>query len=433
MAATGCVSRSLFAGDTKAMRHMTNLVSTFLVTGLLANYVNAAEGIREWSPVKPYPSQTVYYPGTEELQPDEMRVVACGTGMPQPRLKQAGSCYLVELGNGDKFVFDMGKGSTERLAALGIPSDQLNKVLISHLHFDHAGDFPSFWLTRGVNAARQPLFLWGPGGGQNPDWGVRGWAEKIKHAWSWDVATRKSSGDPRSTQLTVTEVNWKKVNNLFYDENGVRIYSIPTIHIDQSVGYILEWAGLKFAYSGDTAPNKWWLEHAAGADLAIHETMLPPDLWLEKYSMSHEAAVMSGTQGHTTPRAFGKVMEITRPRMAVASHFQNDFDTAVLVEQEIRRHYQGPLSLATDFMVWNITRDKLTTRMAVPNPESFPPPAQVPARPPVADESPYQWDPFSFTGLEQRTSAVTNEVVQEFNDRHGTDIEPVLSNMPFKN
>jgi len=95
------------------------------------------------------------------MQANEMRVIACGTGMPQPRLKQAGSCFLVELGNGAKFVFDMGKGSTERLAALGIPTDQLNKVFITHLHFDHADDFPSFWLARGVNAARQPLYLWG--------------------------------------------------------------------------------------------------------------------------------------------------------------------------------------------------------------------------------------------------------------------------------
>jgi ribonuclease Z len=326
----------------------------------------------------------------------------------------------------------MGKGSTERLAALGIPTDQLNKVLISHLHFDHAGDFPSFWLARGVNAARQPLYLWGPGGGQNPDWGIRGWSERIKNAWAWDVATRESSGDPRSTQLHVTEIDWKKVNHLFYDENGVKIYSIPTIHIDQSIGFILEWNGLKFAYSGDTAPNKWFLEHATGADLAIHETMLPPDLWVEKYSMSHQAAVMSGTQGHTTPAAFGKVMEIVMPRMAVASHFQNDFDTATLVRKEIRRHYQGPLSLAADFMVWNITEETLTTRMAVPNPESYPPPAQVPAQPPAPNENAYQWDPFSFTGLEKRTSAVTNEVVKEFNAKHGTDIEPVLSNIPFR-
>jgi ribonuclease Z len=125
-------------------------------------------------------------------------------------------------------------------------------------------------------------------------------------------------------------------------------------------------------------------------------------------------------------------MEITQPRMAVASHMQNDFDTAPVLEQEIRRNYQGALSLAQDFMVWNITKDKLTTRMAFANTESYPPPAQVPAQPPVTSENAYQWDPFSFTGLEKRTSKVTNEVVQEFNDKHGTDIKPVLSGIPFK-
>jgi hypothetical protein len=55
-----------------------------------------------WSPTKPYPKHNVYYPGTEELKPDEMRVIALGTGMPMPRLKQAAACFLIELGNGDK-------------------------------------------------------------------------------------------------------------------------------------------------------------------------------------------------------------------------------------------------------------------------------------------------------------------------------------------
>jgi ribonuclease Z len=50
-----------------------------------------------WSPTKPNPSHTVYFPGTEELAPDEMRVIACGSGMPMPRLKQAAACFLIVL------------------------------------------------------------------------------------------------------------------------------------------------------------------------------------------------------------------------------------------------------------------------------------------------------------------------------------------------
>ncbi len=84
--------------------------------------VHAQEAVKSpVSPVKPLSKQDVYYPGTEGLAPDEMRVVACGTGMPNSRPKQAAACFLVELGNGDKFIFDIGSGSAERLSAMKIP------------------------------------------------------------------------------------------------------------------------------------------------------------------------------------------------------------------------------------------------------------------------------------------------------------------------
>ena len=89
-------------------------------------------------------AQDVYYPGTETLGPDEMRVIACGTGHPMARPKQAASCWLVELGNGDKFIFDLGSQSLSRIAAMKIPMDFLDKVFISHLHVDHMGDLPDF-------------------------------------------------------------------------------------------------------------------------------------------------------------------------------------------------------------------------------------------------------------------------------------------------
>lgn len=70
------------------------------------------------SPTKATPAsdRDAYFPGTEDLGPDEMRIVACGTGMPTSRPKQAATCYLVELGNGDTLLFDLGTGCAERLA-----------------------------------------------------------------------------------------------------------------------------------------------------------------------------------------------------------------------------------------------------------------------------------------------------------------------------
>jgi ribonuclease Z len=65
------------------------------------------------SPVKANPNRLTYFPETEDLDPDEMRIIALGTGMPWPRKVQAGPGFLVELGNGDKFIFDLGEGTVE--------------------------------------------------------------------------------------------------------------------------------------------------------------------------------------------------------------------------------------------------------------------------------------------------------------------------------
>ncbi len=80
----------------------------------------AAQSPSQFSPVTAR-DRDFYAPNSEDLAPDEMRLIACGTGMPTARPKQAASCWLLELGNGDKFLFDIGTGSNERIAALQIP------------------------------------------------------------------------------------------------------------------------------------------------------------------------------------------------------------------------------------------------------------------------------------------------------------------------
>ena len=105
------------------------------------------------------PDRYVYYPGTEVLAEDEIRIVACGTGMPAARPGQAASCWLMELGNGDKILFDLETGSMANLAALMIPYQYLDKVFLSHLHTDHMGDITSLW-AGGWTATTHPTRCW---------------------------------------------------------------------------------------------------------------------------------------------------------------------------------------------------------------------------------------------------------------------------------
>lgn len=343
----------------------------------LNSVATASENPDELSPVKAQP-RDVYYPNSEDLAPDEMRVVACGTGMPTTRASQAAACFLVELGNGDKFLFDIGSGSAERISGLQIPYNYLNKVFIGHLHGDHFGAIGELFIGGALMGRNVPLQIWGPSG-PVPELGTQFAITKMEEMYTWDLAGRAGNVDMRGYKTEVHEFDYKGVNQAVYEDNGVIIRSFPAIHsIDGSVSYSLEWNGLKFVFGSDTYPNKWFIEYSKDADLVIHECFIAvPDL-VAKMRFTPESALRVGTQIHTAPEAFGKVMSAVTPRMAVAYHFFKDFDTAPAIYDRIRKTYDGPLSLAEDFMVWNITKDKITTRMTVVEEATWAPPTTRP-------------------------------------------------------
>jgi len=340
--------------------------------GIIAG-ANAAENTLKSSSVKAR-SRDFYAPNSENLGPDEMRLIACGTGMPTARPKQAASCWLLELGNGDKFIFDAGTGSAERIAALQIPYNYLDKVFLSHLHTDHFGDLDALFVGGALSGRQKPLRVWGPSG-DTPERGTKYALDHLYKALTWDLDGRKGITDPRGyVPFEVTEFDYKGVNQVVYQENGVTIRTIPAIHaLDGPVSYILEWNGFKFVFGGDTYPNKWFAEYAKDADLAIHECFIAVPALIEKFKFTPQGALDVGTQVHTSPEAYGKMMSIIKPRMAVAYHFFNDWDTASDIERRIRTTYDGPLSLSTDYMVWNITRDEIRVRMAVVDEDVWPP------------------------------------------------------------
>ncbi|MDW4551689.1 guanitoxin biosynthesis MBL fold metallo-hydrolase GntH [Defluviimonas sp. D31] len=327
-----------------------------------------------------------YYPNTEDLADDEMRVIACGTGMPTTRAAQAAACFLVELGNGDKFLFDIGSGSAERISSLQIPYNYLNKVFVGHLHTDHFGALHDLFIGGALMGRNVPLRVWGPSGA-TPELGTAYALDHMMKMLTWDMAGRAGNVDFRGYNMEVTEFDYKLENEAIYEENGVTIRTFPAIHaIDGAVSYALEWNGLKFVFSSDTYPNKWFIEYAKDADLAIHECFIAvPDL-VNKMRFSPESALLVGTQVHTAPEAFGKVMSEIQPRLAVAYHFFNDFDTSTAVYERIRKTYDGPLSMADDFMVWNVTKDDIRVRMAVTEERTWSPPLGAPAEPPSLDD-----------------------------------------------
>ena len=326
------------------------------------------------------PDRYVYYPGTEVLAEDEVRVIACGTGMPDQRRGQASTCFLFEFGNGEKLIFDIGTGSMRNLNALMIPPEYLTKVFLSHLHTDHWGDLDALWAGGWTAGRPAPLEIWGPSG-MVEDMGTAHAIKGFLQAFNWDYQTRAFKISPIPGQIKVQEFDYKAVNGVVYDQDGIVIRSIPAIHAgDGPVSFIIEYAGMKLVFGGDTSPNKWFVEHAKGSDFVIHEAFATPRFFVEDYGQPPQLAWRACCSFHTSPPSFGKIMSEIQPGHAVAYHSMEEAFPEI--RSGIRSTYDGPLSIATDMMVWNITKDGVRERMAVspdrassvPGPTRQPPP-----------------------------------------------------------
>jgi ribonuclease Z len=378
-----------------------------------------AAGGKVVNPTGTAPDRYVYYPGTEELKKDEIRLIACGTGLPAARRDQQATCFLAELGNGDKFLFDIGSGSMVNVAALMIPYDFLDKIFLTHLHTDHWGDLATIWAGGWTAGRTGALKIWGPTGATK-EMGTAYAVEHFLKTFTWDARTRNVFLSPKPGKITVKEFDYKAVNAVVYQENGVTIRSIPAIHAgDGPVSYILEYAGLKVVIGGDTFPNKWYIKHAANADLAIHETFLTPSDLVKLYGQSPGQALGVGTQVHTSPPAFGKVMSTIKPRHAVGYHFFNEQSTHDNVLLGVRETYSGPLSLAVDNMVWNISKEAIVERMVVSPDQAWAVAGpNKPPKPPARGSVPSEITDFIEAGHWKPADEAQAEMIKEFKKKY---------------
>ena len=96
---------------------------------------------------------------------------------------------------------------------------------------------------------------------------------------------------------------------------------------------------------------------------------------------------------------------------------QNEEATRYAIYDAVRQTYGGPLSMATDMMVWNITRDGIRERMAVSPDDAWD--VGGPTRPPLPDKKfPPQESKFTLDGRWD-VSDVEDKAFKEFRKKHG--------------
>ena len=223
---------------------------------------------------KPTPyvlSRNNYFPGVEKIGKDEMRISFVGSCPFPPRRSQAGTCIMVELGNGDRFFFDFGPGCLNNIVAMQVPVQLVQDIFLSHLHVDHYHDL-SYLLPFSAWAGRwKPLRVHGPSG-RTPELGTKAMIAGMKQMMRWHLENFDACPIGDGYEVEVNEFDWKDDNGLCYDKNGVQVRHWRRTHIkDGASAYRLDWNGLSFVWTGDGRPDELTLKYAKGVDVFVSE------------------------------------------------------------------------------------------------------------------------------------------------------------------
>jgi ribonuclease BN (tRNA processing enzyme) len=87
---------------------------------------------------------------TSDVKPS-LEVVVLGSGGPRA-FGRAGSSYIVLVDGTPRILLDAGPGAFVRIGELDIDLEQVDIVLLTHLHIDHSGDLAAFFNARALTS-----------------------------------------------------------------------------------------------------------------------------------------------------------------------------------------------------------------------------------------------------------------------------------------
>ncbi|MGA2255525.1 MAG: guanitoxin biosynthesis MBL fold metallo-hydrolase GntH, partial [Thermoguttaceae bacterium] len=320
-----------------------------------------------YQPTKSVKSRMNYFPGSETLGADEMRISFVGSCPVPLRRDQAGTAIMVELGNGDRFFFDFGPGCLKNILAMGISMPDVNDIFLTHLHVDHYHDL-SYLLPFSAWAGRwkMPLRVTGPSG-RTPDLGTKAMVAGMRQMLKWHLEAFDLFPIGDGYEVEVNEFDWKDDYGICYQKNGVTIRHWRRSHAkDGASAYRLDWNGLSFVWTGDGRPDDLTAKYAKGVDVFVTE--LQPDLARLnqlKYGLPEVLFNYTVDIHHTLGYATGYLINQVNPRCGIATHLAYDNDTLNEQSADVRAHWKGLfLYGAPDVAVVNVTKDAIWHRMA---------------------------------------------------------------------
>jgi ribonuclease BN (tRNA processing enzyme) len=167
------------------------------------------------------------------------------------------ACFLVETGS-TRFLIDCGASSLIAMRRHGVDPNEIDCILVSHLHGDHFGGIPFLVLeSQFVSKRTNPLTVAGP----------PGTAERVRQAM--EVLFPGSSDGDHGFELEIVEMRPGSGRDI----GEIRVTPYLVSHPSGAPPFALrvECDGRVIAYTGDTEWTDSLLDAGRDADLLIAE------------------------------------------------------------------------------------------------------------------------------------------------------------------
>jgi ribonuclease BN (tRNA processing enzyme) len=276
------------------------------------------------------------------------RLILLGTaGGPRPRKERSAPAQAIVSG-GRIYVVDCGYGVARQMVLAGLQLNQLCNVFITHHHSDHDIDLGPLLQLAWLSGLTRPVDCWGP-----PP--MRRMIDDYFKYEGYDIRIRQSD-EHRPPFRPLVRPHDLKGAGFVTDDGQVRVTSAKVIHppIDLALAYRFDAPDRSIVISGDTRPSQSLIRLAKGADVLVHEAMMPDRVTdLVSNLPNRQELARSVLSHHTSAEQAGQVAAAAGVKMLVLSHLVPAEDPSIPDEQWVaaaRRHFSGQIIVGHDLM-----------------------------------------------------------------------------------
>jgi ribonuclease BN (tRNA processing enzyme) len=262
-----------------------------------------------------------------------------GSGGPEINDGRASSGYLIWRDGKARILVDMGGGSLLRFEQSGAQLNDLDVILLTHLHVDHSADLPYLIKASFFSDRDRDLPIYGPTGNQL----MPSTTEFVRDLFGAHGAFRYLSGyldGSERYRLRPQDINARgTARQKVLTTGDYRITAVPVHHGPvPALAYRVDIAGIAIVFSGDMNNDKHTLAGLAhGADLLVADHAIA------------EQADRVARNLHMPPSVIGEIAAQAAVKQLVLSHrMQRTFGHEQETLGLIKAHYHGPVVFAED-------------------------------------------------------------------------------------